>query len=467
MKRRWLALTGIFIGMGSSAMMQTYLSVSMPSIADELGGMTLYHWVFGAYMLASTVTIPLFAKLADLFGRRRVYLTGLVLFAAGVVFCGLSASMPMLVFCRALMGMGAGAITPSALGLMGDMFEEKDFTRVFGFMGVVQVLSNLLGPLLGGFLSTALSWRWGFILFLPLVLACALLVCFNSPVGLPEKPSDGSHQISSSMNELDWKGALLLSAGLTGTILGLQLISRDEIIQGICFVLTSGFLLWLSLRLEKTCKDPVLPISLLFHPAIRNGMIAVFLLGILHNSASTYLSLYYQNVLGKNAATAGVYLLPMLVSAGIASALCGKFTKRVQQRTSLVLWMLTGLSFIGITWLGNQLDGLAGVFLSIPIGLGLGFMLPLYLGGSQIHADKTNRAVSGGMVQLSRNLGGTIGVSLLGILISGPLPVRTGLKGIFLCLAIVSLSAFIFSYASSKSMRFGGKRGRSGHDPMV
>lgn len=455
MKRRWIALTGILIGMGSSAIMQTYLSISMPTIADELGGMSLYNWVFGAYMLASTVTIPLFGKLADMFGRRKLYLIGLVIFTLGVVFCGLSISMPMLVFCRTLMGVGAGAVTPAALGMMGDLFDEKDFAKVFGLMGVIQVLSNLIGPLLGGFLSTALSWRWGFMLFLPLMLACAVLICLGPPAESLAKHVEDNQQHESrvTLKELDWKGAVLLSAGIVGMILGLQLIGLDKIIEGICLAISSVFILWLSYRMEKVCKDPVLPISLLLQPAMRNGIIAVFLLGIIHNSSSTYLSLYYQNVLGNSAITAGMLLLPMLVSAGIASALCGKLPKHAQHAVSLWLWMLAALSFTGIAVLGDQLDGLAAVLFSIPVGLVLGFLLPLYLGGSQTHADKSNRAESGGMVQLSRNLGGTIGVSLLGVLISGPLPLSTGLKGIFLCLSVTAISAFIFSFKTVKQSR--------------
>lgn len=458
MKRRWMSLTAILTGMGSSAVMQTYLSVSMPSIVRELGGMSLYNWVFGAYMLASTVTIPLFGRMADLFGRRRLYLAGVIAFTAGVLLCGLSVSMPMLVACRVLMGIGAGAVTPAAIGMTGGLFEEKDLPKVFGVMGLTQVLANLLGPLMGGYISDAYSWRTGFVVFLPLELACLALICLGPSSESPEssasrsgagiKPGPGA-----VLKKLDWTGALLLSAGLVGLVLGLQFIGWKRAAAGISLAALSPLLLCAAVYWEKRCPEPVLPISLLRRPELRNGLISVFLLGILHNSSSAYLSLYYQNVLGKSATDAGVLLIPMLVSAGAASAVCGKVPGGARSAVSRLLWLAAGLSFIGIALLGSGLGGLAAMLFSIPIGLGIGFLLPLFLGGSQSHADEANRAVSGGMVQLSRNLGGTMGVSLLGVWVSGALPVPAGLKGILLCLAAVGGLAFLFTLLSSRTGR--------------
>ncbi|GEM_PF-2413201 len=448
MKRRYLILIGVLVGMGLSAVMQTYLSVSMPSIANELGGMSLYNWVFGAYMLSSTVSIPLFGKMADLFGKRKLYLAGLVLFSLGLIFCGLSVNMHMLVASRTLMGVGAGAVTPSALGMMGELYDEKDFPAIFGLMGVIQVLSNMTGPLLGGFLSDEFSWRWGFLLFLPLEFACAVLICLGpSPVAADKNQRRA--EVWTILKELDWIGTLLLSGGLICLVLGLQLISREEILKGVCLFVLSLLILVFSVHWEKRCREPLIPFGLLQIPAIRNGMISVFLLGIVHYSSSTYLSLYFQNVLGKSATNAGILLVPMLVSAGVASALCGRLPRPAVHTANLLLWFLAWLSFIGIGLAGGLLDGLAAVLFSIPVGLALGFMLPLFLGRSQTHADNSNRAVSGGLVQLSRNLGGTMGVSLLGIWVSGPLPVGTGLTGIFLSLAAISGFAFLFTRSAA------------------
>ena len=376
MRRRWMSLTAILIGMGSSAVMQTYLSVSMPSIVRELGGMPLYNWVFGAYMLASTVTIPLFGKMADLFGRRRLYMTGLILFTAGLLLCGLSAGMPMLIACRALMGIGAGAVTPAAIGMTGELFGEKDLPKVFGIMGLTQVLANLLGPLMGGYISDAFSWRIGFMAFLPLELVCALMISLgpasNSAAERPRNKT--SHWIGAELKKLDWTGALLLSAGLVGLVLGLQFIGWKQTAAGVILAMLASLLLGLAFRWEKLHPEPVLPIPLLRQPELRTGMISIFLLGILHNSSGTYLSLYYQNVLGKSATDAGVLLIPLLVSAGVASAICGRVQRRVQNIVSQVLWLSAAFSFLGIALLGSGFGGLTAMLFSIPIGLGIGFL---------------------------------------------------------------------------------------------
>lgn len=462
MKYRFLSLTAILIGMGSSAIMQTYLSVSMPSIVNDLGDMSLYNWVFGAYMLASTVTIPLFGKLADVCGRRKVYLTGLILFSAGLTLCGLTISLPLLVACRALMGIGAGAITPAALGIIGELFGERDLPKVFGLMGLIQVLSNLTGPLLGGFLSDTLSWRWGFFLFLPLELTCALLICIGPAPKLPNI-EDGQKKTSTTLRELDWIGTLLLSFGLVCLVLGLQLISWKEDAAGIILTIMSLLIFVFSVRWEKKCREPLIPLNLLQKREVKFGMISLFLLGIINNSSSIFLSLFYQSILGKSATNAGMLLIPMLVSVGVASALCGRIPKRNVIRLRLLLWLMAGLSSAGISLFGKLMGGLVAVFFSVPIGLCLGFLIPFFLGGSQTSADDSNRATSGGLAQLSRNLGGTLGVSLLGIWISGPFPIGTGLVYIFLSFAIVCGVSFLYTFIT-----FRRKTERGQHDdPMV
>lgn len=380
-------------------------------------------------------------------------MTGLILFTMGLLLCGLSTGMPMLIACRALMGIGAGAVTPAAIGMTGELFDEKDLPKVFGMMGLTQVLANLVGPLMGGYISDALSWRIGFMVFLPLELICALLISLGpSSDSTAERPGNKtSHWIGAELKRLDWTGALLISAGLVGLVLGLQFIGWKQTAAGVILVVLSPFLLWTAVRWEKSCPEPVLPLPLLRQPELRNGMISIFLLGILHNSSGTYLSLYYQNVLGKSATDAGMLLIPMLVSAGVASAICAKVPERAQDGISRGLWLAAAFSFLGIALLGNGFGGLAAMLFSIPVGLGIGFLLPRFLGDSQSHADGSHRAVSGGMVQLSRNLGGSIGVSLLGVWISGTLPVPAGLTGIFTCLAAVGSSAFLFTVLSGRS----------------
>jgi MFS family permease len=172
--------------------------------------MSLYSWVFGAYILAATVTIPLFAKLADLLGRRSLYLAGLVTFLAGSALAGAATSMPQLVLFRTLQGIGAGAVAPAALAAVGGLFNESVRGRIFGLIGAVQVLATLIGPVAGGWITDYYGWRWGFFLILPLGGVAA----FCAALGLPASPATQRAPLSLWWRQVDWQGAGLLGGAL-------------------------------------------------------------------------------------------------------------------------------------------------------------------------------------------------------------------------------------------------------------
>lgn len=463
MKNRWAGLMGILTGMGVSAVMQTLLSVSMPSVVRELGGMQLYNWVFGSYMLASSVTIPLFARMADILGRKLFYMSGLGLFAAGTLMSGISAGMPMLIAGRALMGIGAGAITPSAVAMIGEKFNEEEFPKIFGITGVVQIVSNVLGPLLGGFMTDVLSWRWGFILLIPFELACGLLVQtgivsghviqsaaeVQTPVHAGHKQGFAAENIKLLKNP-DWLGALLLSAGLAGVILGLQMISRGHVAAGAVLAVAALLALITAIRWEGRCPMPILPVKLIKEAQLGSTAVFVFLLGIVNNSAITYLSLFYQDVLGRNASVSGILLLPMLAAAGLGSIVCGRADVRKQRKLIKLSWLFIGAAFFIIIPAGRIFNGVPAVMSTVPAGFGLGFLLPVFISRSQYLPDGGSRASSGGLVQLSRNLGGTIGVTLLGIWVSDGISIKTGLNGIFACLAATGFAALMLSLRNTE-----------------
>lgn len=469
-RRQWAGLAGILTGMGLSSAMQTCLVVSMPSILGELGGKALYNWVFGAYMLASTITVPLFGKLADSLGRRRVYLAGLFAFAAGSVLCGLSSTMGMLVAGRAVMGIGAGAVTPAAIAMAGGLFGESGFSKAFGLAGIVQIASNLAGPVLGGFLTDVLSWRWGFFLFLPLELLGAILVL----TGIPPATKGSGHDVAKgcrrdALRGLDWRGAVLLSSGLLCLVLGMQLGGWKYYLAGTALIIVAVLALGGAVILEGKRRDPLLPVWMFRHTGLRKTFLLIFLLGIINGSASTYLSLYYQYSFGMSASKAGILLVPMLASAGAASVVCGWVSKQKRSFIASCTWIAQGISFLCL-FLAGRSGEVVSVLLTMPVGFGLGFLMPVFLGSSQELVGEESRASSGGMAQLSRNLGGTMGVTVLGIWISGTLPVSSGLEGIFISLSLIAFIAFFIPSPAGDSCRQDpreaeGKVGR--HDTVV
>ena len=222
MNRKWIGFSGILVGMSASALMQTLVATSLPVIERDLGGMALYSWVFAGYMLASTITIPLFARLADVIGRRTLYVVGLLVFLIGSALVGMSQSMEQLVSFRVLQGIGAGAVAPAALASIGDLFSDDERGKIFGIIGAVQVLANLIGPPLGGWITDTFSWRWGFYLILPVGLLAMVLAA----LGLQDK----MRSINWRNLHIDWVGALLIGCGLFLGLLGFQQIGLIALI---------------------------------------------------------------------------------------------------------------------------------------------------------------------------------------------------------------------------------------------
>ena len=178
-KRIKLSFIGITLGMISSVLMQTIIATILPTISNDLGNKDLYGWVFSSYMIASTITIPLFANLSDVYGRKIFYLLGMLLFLTGSLLSGFAQSMNQLIIFRIIQGIGAGAIAPSAIAMISELFTFEKRVKMLGLLSAFQVFANILGPLLGGFIADIYSWRWAFFINIPIGILAFLLIKYN------------------------------------------------------------------------------------------------------------------------------------------------------------------------------------------------------------------------------------------------------------------------------------------------
>ncbi|MBI5351598.1 MAG: MFS transporter [Chloroflexi bacterium] len=402
MKQKWIGFSAILVGMSASALMQTLVATSMPVIVRDLGGMNLYSWVFGGYMLASTITIPLFARLADIFGRRILYIVGLSIFLTGSALIGTASSMDLLVGYRILQGIGAGAVAPAALASIGDLFGDDERGKMFGIIGAVQVLANLIGPPLGGWITDTYSWRWGFYLVLPIGILAALLAL----VGLQNK----SQFTNWKDLRLDWQGASIIGLGLCLGLVGFQIIGAGNILYGTITCAIGAVLLLLASQWEQKHSDPVIPIPLLQVPSMWKPVVGTLLLGLATNGAIAYFPLYLQKIFSQTATATGFALLPMLLMAGIASGIGGSLANRYPRQTQSAAWMLVTLGFtlLAIFHVENIL------IMAALIGAGLGLLLPIYLHSAQQTGGEAHLATASGLIQMARNMGGAMGIPLLG-----------------------------------------------------
>lgn len=397
---RRLTVVALLLGMFLAAMEMTVVSTAMPTAIGELGGLHLYAWAFAAYMLTATVTVPIYGKLADLRGRKPVMLAGLALFLAGSFACGQARSMEMLIAFRALQGLGAGAIQPIALTIVGDLFSVHERARWQGIFGAVWGLAGLLGPLLGGALVHYLSWRWVFYVNLPLGLGSAAVLS----VAYHERVERHEHR-------LDLAGAALLATAVVAALAAAR--SRQAAAVA---VPVAALALVLFLAVERRAKEPLLPLDLFAERVMAVASASGALVGAAMISMVTYVPLYVQSVLGASPTTAGSAIAPMAIGWPIASALGGRLLPRLGYRIlirgGLLLTALSALALALLLRPGADVGVLRLV--TAAYGLGLGFANTPLVIAVQSSVPWNRRGIATASTMFFRTIGGTLAVGLLG-----------------------------------------------------
>lgn len=417
MTRRVVVTIAAMLGMFLAAMDQTAVGTAMPSIAGALGGLALYSWVFAAYQLAFVVTTPIFGRLADLYGRKRIYLTGILWFVGASVLCGLSRSMHELVLFRFLQGIGGGAVLPIALVIIADLYPVEQRLRIQGIFSGVWGLAAIIGPLLGGFLADHASWRWIFFLNLPagLVATATIMIAFTDPA-------------ARHPGRIDYAGIALL-AGAAAVLMLLLLLGGQAFpwwspaAAGLAALFAA--LVALFIRVERRAPQPFLPFSLFADRVVAVGSIGGFLLGASMFSAVVYIPLFVQGVIGTNATTAGVTLIPFMLCWTFGSIAGGRLALRWGYRpvTTAGMVLLTA-GFARLAALEPQAR-VQDVFVSMAVlGVGMGLTATIFMISMQNAVPRAMRGIATSINVFSRNIGSAIGVSLQGAVLVGVLAGR-------------------------------------------
>ncbi|MDR3618792.1 MAG: MFS transporter [Paludisphaera borealis] len=407
MPHRRMVTAALLVAMTVTALEQLVVSPAMPTIISQLKGFEIYPWVVSAYLLAATVSTPIYGKLADLFGRKRVLLFGLALFSAGSMLSGAAQSMGQLIAMRSIQGLGAGAVGPIVLTLLGDLFTLKERARIQGLFAAVWGLSSVAGPMIGGWLTVELGWRWVFFVSVPFaVIAFVMLVLAVHERVEPRRVAP-----------IDWAGAGLLTAGLSGLLLivldGSALGLANCLILGAAtLALMTGFVAW-----ERRAADPILPIDLMTRRVIATSVAGSFLIGGILFGIETYVPLYVQGVLGGTAKEAGRALMPLFLAWAVSVTVAAR---------AVVRWGFRGAGMVGSCFIAAGMLTLAvgaaypssarltfaGALVVIGIGMGptsLSFILAV-----QHAVSWGQRGVATGAVQFFRTIGGALGVGALG-----------------------------------------------------
>lgn len=437
-----LVTAGIMLSLFLASMESTVVATAMPTIVGQLGGLEHYSWVFSAYMLTSTTTVPLFGKLSDLYGRRNLYAGALLLFLVGSVFAGRSNTMTQLILARGLQGIGAGGIMPLAFILIGEMFTLEQRAKMQGFFSGVWGVSSIVGPLLGGFLVDQLSWRWVFYInILPGLLAAAL-------VALAWRDQPQSHQRPA----IDYAGAILLTAAVVTLLLGLVDFGTSN---GWILIAASVVLLAALLWVESRAADPILPLHLfrekLFSISIAHGTLT----GWAMFGSISFVPLFVQSVLGTSATKAGLTIAPMLLGWVIASIIGTRLLLTVGYRrlaifgtSSLVLG-----SFLMSRADANINQYVLMAFVTL-MGIGMGFSIPPFLIAVQTTVERRYLGTATSTLQFSRSIGGTLGVSVMGAALSARLISNLSASGMDLSIVEKLLDPVLNTGTIDVSVRF-------------
>ena len=414
---RPLIAVGVMTGMFLAALEATVVGTAMPTIVASLGGLAHYSWVFSAYLLTSTVSVPVWGKLSDIFGRRLLYQIGVFVFLAGSVVCGFATTMTQLIWARAFQGLGAGALVPMAMTIVGDIYTLRERARMQGLFSGVWGVSSIIGPLVGGFITDRLSWPWVFFINLPFGLASAAIIGFAMPKKeRKEKPS------------IDYLGAAVLTAAVTILMLVLveggtmaALLRPRNLVLGVLVVALLGWFL----QIERKAKDPVVPLELFRNRVVAVSVIVGFLGGVSMFGVITFVPLLAQGVLGTTATEAGSFLTPLMLSWVVASVIGGRLLIRTGYRPIVVTGLLgMVIGFAALAWITAVPSRTIMFAVLIVAGTGLGFTMLTLIIASQHSVPREQLGITTSLNQFSRSIGGALGVALLGALMSQGLAVN-------------------------------------------
>jgi len=389
----------------------TVVSTAMPEIVKDLNGLNMISWVFAIYTLTTAVTTPIYGKLADLFGRKRIFFFGVALFVLGSMLSGTAHTMDQLIWFRAFQGVGAGAVMPITFTIIGDLYPGEQRAKMQGVFSSVWGVAGLLGPLIGGFFTDQLSWRWIFYINLPVGIVSLVLVAFF----FHEKLGDLKKKRS-----IDYLGAVTFTVGISALLYALLSGGKDHpwtsafIVS--LFAIALIFIL-LFIFIETKVKEPMLPPVLFKIPVIAISNLMGFFLSFVLIGVSVYLPMWIQLILGHSATSSGLTLMPMSIAWPLGATFAGRYMYRIGAKSTAVIGAvlaLAGASWLLVLELGSPYWYFVG--LMIVIGLGMGYAMTPATVLVQAAVGWEMRGAATASTNFMRSIGQTVGVAIFGTL---------------------------------------------------
>ena len=400
-------MLAIFLG----ALDQTIVAVSMPAISAQFKDVSQLAWVISGYMVAMTVAVPIYGKLGDLYGRRRLMLFGMGLFTVASLFCGLAQNMEQLVLARIIQGMGAGGMISVSQAIIGDIVPPRERGRYQGYFSSMYALASVAGPVLGGYMTEYLSWRWVFLINLPLGLV-SWWIAHRTLVGLP---------VPQRKPIIDYLGTVLMIIGLSSLLLGITLIGQGQSWRSEQVLMLLGaslIALLLFVWHERGAPEALLPMHLFANRSAVLCWCTVFFTSFQAISLIVLMPLRYQSITGAGADSAALHLLPLAIGLPIGAYFAGRRTSVTGHYKPMILGgaVLMPLAIFGMALSPPSAELLSGVFMLLS-GIASGMQFPTSLVGAQNSVAQRDIGVATSTTNLFRSLGGAMGVALMSALL--------------------------------------------------
>lgn len=413
--RRELVLTvfGLMLGLLLAALDQTIVGTAMPRIVAELHGFEHYAWVTTAYLLTSTAVVPISGKLSDLYGRKLFLLGSAAGFVLTSALCGLSQDMTQLIVFRGLQGIPAGVLTSVVFTVISQIFPPAERGRIQGLFTGMFGLASIVGPLLGGYLTDNLTWRWVFYVNLPVGMVALLVLWFSFPDIRPSRRD----------RPIDYLGAVTLVAGVVPLLLALSWGGNDyawnsPMILGLITVALA--MLGLFIFIDSRAAEPIIPLSLFRNPIIATSILALMLMATGMFGAILFVPLYIQAVLGTSATQSGTVMMPMTAVMIVSSIVGGQLISRTGHYKIFGLYGMTvmAIGMFLLSGMGPDTDYATVVRNMLIVGMGLGPTMPVFTLSAQNAVSMNQLGVVTSLTQFSRSIGSTLGVAVFGALLT-------------------------------------------------
>ncbi|AXV39768.1 MDR family MFS transporter [Methanobacterium sp. BAmetb5] len=405
-------MTALMVSLLVGALDNSIMSTAMPQVISSLGGMAYYVWPFTIYMLASTIAIILSGKLSDMYGRKRILVLGIALFVAASILCGFAGDMLQLTFFRGLQGMGGGILMTIPFIVVAEIFPPRQRGKYAGILSSVFGLANVLGPVLGGFITGFVGWRWVFFINIPVGLTAIYLLLSYFP------------HMEEVLKEriIDYKGIITLIASLSSMFLALTFIENPNIPRSLLVALFifAGVMVATFLYQEKRAKEPILPLRLFKKSVFNVSAVAMFLSSAVMFCGIIYLPLFIQGVQKLSPEYSGLLIIPMLLSLTFSSILAGQIISRTgtYKKLAVMAFIIITAGMFLLSTLGTGSTIWELVIYAAVLGAGTGMTYPIFNVAVQNAVSRRDIAVGTASMQFFRNIGATVALPIFGVIVN-------------------------------------------------